>query len=50
MGDHVHIEVDQVARYIEQLLLQEDRPGIASTVDDIRKTLESSGFLRQGSR
>jgi riboflavin synthase len=50
VGDHVHIEVDQVARYIEQLLLEEDRPGIASTADDIRKTLESSGFLRQGSR
>jgi riboflavin synthase len=50
VGDHVHIEVDQVARYIEKLLQEEDRPGIVSTTDDIRKSLESSGFLRQGSR
>jgi riboflavin synthase len=50
VGDRVHIEVDQVARYIEQLLVSEGQGGSAQTDEDVRNILEKSGFIGQGDK
>ncbi len=45
-GDRVHIEVDQIARYLEQLLISGEAGRDGLKDESIREKLVSSGFIR----